>query len=328
MCINVNNHHHPYVIVEFKNEAAVSNSEPYMQVLMYYLQSTRTYAPSLSGSSLPCLLVAIFGPTMLFAGAVWTLHPAIEPLFHPLTFTCHSKNGPAHDTTAHHIAAFHNAVQTLQRHYETLPPDVELCSKLSHPTIFPYPSSFTSLDDNCTIIFKYSEHLDRDGGTSKRLIFFSTFTDGDDEVAICIKFMPMYSRDAHALCTCSGIAPGLRGGKFVFSGLSAWEIKSEKKCWVGAHSRVLVCHAPDQFGAGHRDTNILLKVDDRTKYMIIDFNWAGEDKVVRYLAFVNHRDVQRPPGVRDGFPVEAAHDDAMLGHMVVYTLPHPATNTG
>jgi hypothetical protein len=61
MSVDVHNRRHPFIIVEFKNETASSNSEPYMQALMYYLQSTRTYAPTLSGSTLPCLLVAIFG---------------------------------------------------------------------------------------------------------------------------------------------------------------------------------------------------------------------------------------------------------------------------
>ncbi|KAG1724832.1 hypothetical protein EDD22DRAFT_789834 [Suillus occidentalis] len=338
MCVDVNNRRHPYVIVEFKNEAAVSNSEPYMQALMYYLQSTRTYAPSLSGSSLPCLLIAIFGPTMLFAGAVWTLRPAIEPLCHSLTFTCHSKNGPAHDTAARHIAAFRNAVRTLERHYETLPPDAELCSKLSHPTIFPYPSSFRSLDDNRTIVFKYSEHLDGDGGTSKRLIFFGTFTDGNDEVAICIKFVPSYSPDAHALCARSGVAPGLRGferlpgGWFmvVMDRLVEYDILADlpvnihvpRSVFDAIGEQLKTLHANGLVHGDIRDTNILLKADDRTKYMIIDFDWAGEDKVVRYPAFVNHRDVQRPPGARDGFPVEAAHDDAMLGYIIARRFPH------
>jgi hypothetical protein len=90
-----------------------------------------------------------------------------------------------------------------------LSPDVELGSNLSHPTIFPYPTSITSLDDNSTIVFKYKEHLDGDGGISKRLIFFRTLTDGDAEVAICIKFIPKYSRDAHMLCARSVVAPRL-----------------------------------------------------------------------------------------------------------------------
>jgi hypothetical protein len=61
MSIDVHNRRHPYVIVEFKNEAATSTSEPYMQALLYYLESTRTYAPNMYGSALPCFLLVIFG---------------------------------------------------------------------------------------------------------------------------------------------------------------------------------------------------------------------------------------------------------------------------
>lgn len=54
-------HHHPYVIAEFKNEAAASGSEPYMQAAAYYLESTRGYAADMSGSALPCFLLILFG---------------------------------------------------------------------------------------------------------------------------------------------------------------------------------------------------------------------------------------------------------------------------
>jgi hypothetical protein len=61
MSINIHNHYHSFVIVKVKNKTVTSNSEPYMQALMYYLQSTRTYAPTLSEYALLCFLVAIFG---------------------------------------------------------------------------------------------------------------------------------------------------------------------------------------------------------------------------------------------------------------------------
>ncbi|KIK42499.1 hypothetical protein CY34DRAFT_23943 [Suillus luteus UH-Slu-Lm8-n1] len=253
--------------INFKNEASLLNLKPYMQALMYYLQLMNTYVPSLSGSSLPCLLVAIFGPIMLFAGAVWTLHPAIEPLSHPLTFNYYPKNSQNHATAGRHIAAFCNTVRTLQRHYKTLPPDDELGSNLFDHTIFPYPTSFTSLDDNSTIVFKYREHLDGDGGISKRLI--------------CSESSPI--------------------GMLMFNA-------------IGEQLKML--HAHQLVHDNIHNTNILLKVNDRTKLMRIDFDWVGVDKVMRYPSFVNHRDIQRPAGARDGLPLEAAHNDTILGYTV------------
>ena len=51
----------PYFIAEFKNEAAISKSEPYMQAVAYYLEATKTYAPRMSNSTLPCFLLIAFG---------------------------------------------------------------------------------------------------------------------------------------------------------------------------------------------------------------------------------------------------------------------------
>jgi serine/threonine protein kinase len=230
------------------------------------------------------------------------------------------------------MAAFRNAVRTLKRHYETLPPDSELVSKVSHPTIFPYPTSFTSLDDHSTIVFQYREHLDEDGGKSKRLIFFGTIDDGDTEVPICIKFVQGYSPDAHIHCAQAGVSPRLRGFEQLPGGwymavmdrLVAYDVLADLPIGehiprsvfdsIGEHLRTL--HERKLVHGDIRDTNILLRRDDRTRYMIIDFDWAGVEDVVRYPAYVNYRDIERPHDARDGLPIKAAHDDAMLGFLI------------
>ncbi|KAG1758953.1 hypothetical protein EV702DRAFT_986033 [Suillus placidus] len=330
--IDVNDRRHPYVIVEFKNETGSSTSEPYVQALMYYLQSTRTYAPTLSGSTLPCFLLAIFGPTIVFASAVWTLRPVVQILSTPISFNFHSLDRHNHVTAARHMAAFRKAVRTLERHYETLPPDSELVSKLSHPTIFPYPTSFTSLDDNSTIVFKYREHLEEDGGKSKRLIFFGTLDEGDAEVPICIKFVQDYSRDAHMHCAEAGVSPRLRGFEQLPGGwymavmdrLVEYDVLADlpigellpRSVFDSIGNQLGTLHARRLVHGDIRDTNILLKREDRTQFMIIDFDWAGVADVVRYPAYVNYRDVERPHDARDGLPIKAAHDEAMLGFLI------------
>ncbi|KAG2335903.1 hypothetical protein BDR05DRAFT_978881 [Suillus weaverae] len=332
MSIDINDRRHPYVIVEFKNETTSSKSEPYVQALMYYMQSTRAYAPTLSGSTLPCFLLAIFGPTIVFASAVWTSRPAVQILSTPISFNFHSLDRYNHVTAVRHMAAFRKAVRTLQRHYETLPPDSELVSKLSHPTIFPYPTSFTSLEDNSTVVFKYREHLEEAGGKSKRLIFFGTLDEGDAEVPICIKFVQDYSRDAHMHCSNEGVSPRLRGFEQLPGGwymavmdrLVTYDVLAHLPIdeliprsvfdSIGKHLETL--HARKLVHGDIRDTNILLKREDRTQFMIIDFDWAGVADVVRYPAYVNYRDIERPHDVRDGLPIKAAHDNAMLGFLI------------
>jgi hypothetical protein len=61
MSVAVRNNQHPFVIAEFKNEVGSSISEPYMQAVAYYIESTRTLAPQMSGFSLPCFLFIVFG---------------------------------------------------------------------------------------------------------------------------------------------------------------------------------------------------------------------------------------------------------------------------
>jgi RIO-like serine/threonine protein kinase len=84
---------------------------------------------------------------------------------------------------------------------------------------------------------------------------------------------------------------------------------------IGEHLRTL--HDCKLVHGDIRDTNILLKKEDRTKFMIIDFDWVGVEDIVRYPAYVNYRDIERPHDVRDGLPIKAAHDDAMLGFLIV-----------
>lgn len=71
-------------------------------------------------------------------------------------------------------------------------------------------------------------------------------------------------------------------------------------------------HAENLVHGDLHDTNILVKKDDRTKFMIIDFDWAGAENVVRYPSYVNYTNIKRPSDARDGLLIKAAHDDAML----------------
>ncbi|KAF9220631.1 hypothetical protein BS17DRAFT_848507, partial [Gyrodon lividus] len=189
MSVDIHDDRRPYVIARFKNEAATSSSEPYVQAIAYYLQLTRASASRMLGSALPYFLFILFGPYIVFAGAVWTLRPAVQILSDLLAFYHHFTDTDNQIAAARHMAAFRKAVRSLERYYKTLPESGPI-NTLSHPILFPDPTSFTSLDD--------------------KLIFFGTLTEGSTEAAICIKFV-QYSRDAHLHCASSGFAPRLRG---------------------------------------------------------------------------------------------------------------------
>jgi hypothetical protein len=49
------------LLAEFKNDVGWSGAEPYLQAALYYLEFTRKLAPKYSQSSLPCLIMLVFG---------------------------------------------------------------------------------------------------------------------------------------------------------------------------------------------------------------------------------------------------------------------------
>ncbi|KAF8416474.1 hypothetical protein L210DRAFT_3656571 [Boletus edulis BED1] len=188
-----------YVIAEFKNEAATSTSEPYMQAVAYYLEATRAFAPRMSGSALPCFLLLLFGPYIVFAGAVWNLRPVVQVLSTPLAFHYHSTDTHNQLTVARHMAAFRKAVRTLNEYYQhlsvTLTTDGNsLSNQLSHGALFPYRTEFESLDDGITRNIRYTVQF-MEAGEKKGLVFFGTLQE-DDTDQICIKFSRRYSKEA------------------------------------------------------------------------------------------------------------------------------------
>lgn len=62
---------HCCVIAEFKNEMGSTSTEPYFQAIGYYLEWTRESAVKFRRSSLLCLLLAIYGPSMHPLPVLW-----------------------------------------------------------------------------------------------------------------------------------------------------------------------------------------------------------------------------------------------------------------
>ncbi|KAF8833241.1 hypothetical protein BDN67DRAFT_792596, partial [Paxillus ammoniavirescens] len=264
-------------------------------------------------------------------GAVWNLRPDVQVLSTPLAFNYHSTDTHNQITAGRHVMAFRKAVRSLTQFYlqlvgesaSTLSPPT-LSSPERRPTLFPHCTSFTSLDDGSQKRFRYKEQPHDD-----KLVFFGTLLE-DTEVAICIKFVRRYSREAHSLCASLGFAPKLRGFEQVPGG---WFMVVMDKL-VGYKLLADLCDSPDSHppesvfeaisdqlkhlhlgGFVHgdiRDTNIMLKEDDQKQFMIIDFDWAGKIGKVRYPPYVNGTNIWRPEGAHDGELIQAGHDDAML----------------
>lgn len=185
---------------------------------------------------------------------------------------------------------------------------------------------FNSLEDGSTQTIRYTKQLD-EGGKKTRLVFFGTL-EGNPTAQICIKFTQRYSKEAHLHCAKVGFAPKLRGfevlpgGWFmiVMDNLVGYDLLADlpnterlpRSAFEEIETQLrTTLHARQLVHGDIRDTNIFVN-KDKTQLMIIDFDWAGVEDVVRYPPYVNYSDVQRPKDARDGLPIKAAHDLEML----------------
>jgi len=55
------NGHLLYALAELKNEVCSTNSEPYLQAVLYFLEATRKHISQYPHSGLPCIILLIFG---------------------------------------------------------------------------------------------------------------------------------------------------------------------------------------------------------------------------------------------------------------------------
>jgi len=265
---------------------------------------------------------------MAFSGTVWNLRPVVQVLSTPLAFFFHSTDTYSQLTVARHMAAFRKALRTLKAYYEDLSDDkTGLVNKNESPdTLFPYYTEFKSLEDESTQTICYTRQLDK-GGDKMGLVFFGTL-EGDPRVQICIKFTHRYSKEAHLHCAELGFAPKLQGFEvlpggwymIVMDDLVGYDLLADlpdtdrlpRSLFEAIGTQLRTLHARQMVHGDIRDTNILVKKDDRTQFIIIDFDWAGVEDVVEYPPLMNRTNVQRPEGARDGLPIKAAHDLEML----------------
>ncbi|KAI6164066.1 hypothetical protein EDD17DRAFT_1775794 [Pisolithus thermaeus] len=319
-------HGNHYLIVEIRNEMLSARSDPYIQAVLDYLEATRLSAIKHPASVLPCLLLILAGPCIIFAGATWNLRPNVQTLSTPLLLNSHHSDKRSLLVAARHIAAFRKAVRSLKDYYDTTPFSPLMPSpSLRH--VFPWPTSFYTPGGSEEVEFKYESPLYED-----KLLFYGTREDTRER--ICIKISPSYSKEAHECCVALNCAPALLGFNSIPGGwfivamealtdhtplyefnkftppltLSVFEALYTKmrKCLKSFHDKGFV-------HGDIRDTNIMIS-HDRKSIKFIDFDWAGkvDDKNTRYPFYVNTLEVERPDDVEGCAPIQKCHDETML----------------
>ena len=284
------------------------------------------------------------GPHLGFAGCALTNRPTLE-IFSLLPLSFHETNDDAYAALARHLCALKNALGTLDNHIKEVdsrraPTSVarRTRSRLTHPPtsagepqeplasfvplIYPYPASFTCYGrDGEEMDFMYNAELEQ------RALLFRGKT---AHKQICIKFVRKYGKDVHIWCADKGFAPRLIAYCALAGGWYMVIMDLLNESWISMantqvrpeglrekiHAAITELHQADMVHGDIRSTNIMVRGDGRTSFMLIDYDWAGKAGEVRYPRHVNKASgLGRPESVEDGKMITSEHDDLMMQYL-------------
>ena len=258
---------------------------------------------------------------MCILGGIFIDAVVIQPLTEFIFLSAHPRDSQRLKRIARVFQSLKLALDDLHQFYSGL----VLAS--SDQRFFPYIREYQT-DDNTTVCFTYRHPL-TDGQT--RLVWQAVT---DDDRQIVVKFTDQYNVPAHTCCAESGRAPQLLyagnqerhlGGlrmivmEYVdgasMAGITEIEPGSYKDIYEDIKSAVDQLHAIDIVFADLREPNILVvKVAEKHRAMLIDFDWCGMHLVDRYPPSMNPQ-ITWPEGAEPGAPLDKAHDHAWLSNL-------------
>ena len=254
------------------------------------------------------------GPQISFSGVVWTTRPHFQVLTPTLPLFCHHTDTNMRESLARHFGAFRAAIQSLEDCYGALRNRALLENLDSR---FPDPRTYSSLDTNTTVKFKYLHQIDED-----KLLFIA---ETDNNERICIKFARWYSETVHLKCAEMGVAPKLRGFEYIGGGWVMVVMDALDREYISfdketlpmdaekfLRERLIELHQANFVHGDVRDLNIMVRKDGKP---LVDFDWSGKIGEVRYPMNVNKVDIWRPDEVTDGALINSDHDIAMFNHI-------------
>ncbi|KAF8872351.1 hypothetical protein BD779DRAFT_1452885 [Infundibulicybe gibba] len=325
----------PFAIAEMESDYV----EPYAQAAFYYLESTREHwAMAYPASPLPCIIVTVIGSCLAFAGAIWDHRPCVQVLSAAIPFHFHPYDTDLQSTAARHLGAFKRAVQRLRDYYADIVPRLANVPA-PHDKLFPYPTCFTPLAGPQGVRdFRYSPRP-----SDERLVFFGNIL--GDNTGICIKFVRNYSSAVHQYFSNLGLAPRLLGLESLSGGWKMVVMDRVDQEYIDLYSSLIDRDRPldeelrftlydtlhtslvglHRAGFVHGDIqapSIMISKNRRAKFLLLDFDWAGEIGMARYPPDVYRGErLWRPDGVSGCAPITAAHDVQMLDHIFMADAP-------
>ena len=263
------------------------------------------------------------GSSISFAGAAWNVRPVVQTLSSALPMHYHPTDSDMRIKVARHLGAFRKAINALEQYYRDLPSD--LTSYPSQSQLFPHCTSFTSLQNGLVQHFEYVSQP-----FSDHLIFFATLSNQPAE-PVCIKFARRYSKYAHEESASLGHTPALHGFEQIPGGwlmIVMDKLPDEYVALYGStpssalvkniRKHLQLLHQSGYVHGDVRNTNIMVSKFDKTKFMLVDFEWAGKDGEVRYPMNVNRGpNLWRPDDAVDGALILPEHDLDMLEVMTL-----------
>jgi len=251
-----------------------------------------------------------------FVGLAFTDRTNIQVLEQPIRLDYHHTDVKLRTIAARYFGTLRKAADKLRRYYECELLKLEaLGFAIGSDIRLPCYSLYRDLVDCIEHNITYSSQPMPD-----KLIF------GESDV--CVKFVTRYSKAAHIQCASMGIAPTLRGlealpgGWFmvvmdriddVFMPLYTSESSLSVELCNLVQEETAHLHQVGYVHGELRDTNIMVRKNGQSGFMLVDFDWAGKIGEVCYPMNLNTDPaLGRPAGAYDGEVIKADHDMDML----------------
>jgi hypothetical protein len=281
---------------EFKNEHGLTGSDPLMQNIGYYIKYWGQ--PELESirkcSILPTILLQIEGASLSVFGAIYVRGQVrVDPLCDTVHLLFLPDDRPAMIRLAMILRSIKVCIPRIEDSYKVISPNPE----------FP---SICELRNGQS--FKYVKELSRH-------VFLAKMN--STEEMVCVKFSPIgFCRAAHDILYNGGFSPRLLD---CFEVDPWWTVSimefiqgasqyySSPNPNIQLRRAISILHEHDLVYADLRPPNILITATNDKVYFV-DFEFAGQHKIDRYPFFLNHANIEWPPGVSDGGLLDKDHD--------------------
>ncbi|KAG8821460.1 hypothetical protein FRC17_009806 [Serendipita sp. 399] len=277
----------------------------------------------------PSAIVVVTGAYVGVFGAAFTHKLVVDSLCSPGNFLFH----PMHQGSWLDLARLVKALKALDSDLRTegnefpIPLDRGgggFASTNAAAFALPYTTTITLGDQGIKI--SPSERMD-----GAQLVFRATINLDGKETPVVAKYMQQYSKEAHSACHKLGFAPQLLGSTQLPGG---WELivieRLDERNWeplssTNRPSSDQIDLAPEKLKRFHdskwvhgdvRDANMMVyrgKTPDKYDGIcLIDFEWSGIEKEVKYPWDIVTTRIPRAKGVAADTPILAAHDEEIF----------------